>query len=450
MFKAVILMIYLAVVIAIGIKAKATTLKQFILGDRLNTGILVATIVSTFYGASAILGGVSLTYQLGLGVIWFMVPFYLGNVAVIFLIDKISLSGRYTMPDFLGHFYGREFTIASSVLLAILCLIPEEIIAGGKIISAFTPLSLEAAMVLLTIILVGPIAIGGIKADILTDVIQFALMILMLLLILPTIISYPLPAVFSELPEGYLNPFAYISLEEIIIFFILLFFLPVTSAPLYQRFFASASRTSSRRSVLYSILVWIAVDAIIILSGFIAIRMFPGLEDPDMSLIFIGLRLPDLARGIFFVGLLAVIMSTGGSFIQAGASSMVYDVFRQLKPEIGEKKLLGFSRLFVLVLGIMSLGLALWFRMIVPALLFTLKVWIAGILIPTLAALAGIKLSRATAFYCLAGGALACLVWKALKPLPIDALFVGLGFSLLIVMGRKIFGITGHRGETER
>jgi len=95
------LLIYIASVLAIGIKAKATTLEKFILGDTLGTRAMVATIVSSFYGASAILGGVGLTYQMGLGVIWFMVPFYLGSAAVVFLVvEKVARSKRYTLPDF--------------------------------------------------------------------------------------------------------------------------------------------------------------------------------------------------------------------------------------------------------------------------------------------------------------------------------------------------------------
>jgi Na+/proline symporter len=94
------LLIYVAAVMAISIRAKAQTLEKFILGDALDTRAMVATVVSTFYGASAILGAVSLTYQMGLDVLWFMVPFYLGNVAVILLIKRIAGSERYTLPDF--------------------------------------------------------------------------------------------------------------------------------------------------------------------------------------------------------------------------------------------------------------------------------------------------------------------------------------------------------------
>jgi SSS family solute:Na+ symporter len=433
------LVLYIAMTMAIGIRAKATTLEKFIIGDRLGTKALVATIVSTFYGASAVLGGVSLTYQMGLGVIWFMAPFYLGNIATVFLLKKIADSERYTLPDFLGDFYGREFAIASSVLLATLCLIPEEIIAGGKILSTFTSMPVEVAMGIMAFVLVVPVAVGGMKADVMTDIVQFVLMLFMLVMMVPFVLSGLRPGITSGIPEGYLNPFSYISTQEIAIFFILLFFLPITSAPLYQRFFASESEVCSRKSVLYSIAIWMAVDSVVILCGFAALRLFPDLADPDMSLIALGTLLPAAARSIFFVGLLAVIMSTVNSFLQSGASSLAYDVFRHFRPTTSEGQLLALSRLFVIVLGILSLGLALWFQMIVPALLFTLSMWTAGVLVPTLAALTGRKLRRDTALYSLLGGALSSLVWKIVQPFDIDALFVGLGFSLLVAMTSEVF-----------
>jgi len=439
------LLLYIAMTMAIGIRAKATTLEKFILGDRLGTKVLVATIVSTFYGASAILGGVSLTYQTGLGVIWFMVPFYLGNIAVVFLLKKIADSKRYTLPDFLGDFYGKEFAIASSVLLATLCLIPEEIIAGGKILSTFTPMPVEVAMGIMAFILIAPVVIGGMKADVMTDIVQFVLMLFMLAMMVPFVLSDLRPGITSGVPEGYLNPFSFISAQEIAVFFILLFFLPITSAPLYQRFFASESEACSRKAVLYSITIWMAVDAVVILGGFAALRLVPDLADPDMALMALGTALPAAAKSIFFVGLLAAIMSTVNSFLQSGASSLAYDVFRHFRPAISEGRLLTLSRLLVIVLGILSLSLALWFQMIVPALLFTLSMWTAGILVPTLAALTGRKLRKDTALCSLVGGALSSLAWKIVQPFDVDALFVGLGFSLLVAIALEVFHAYAHR-----
>ena len=443
--KEAILMVYIAMTIAIGVRAKATTLDKFIRGDRLGTRALVATIVSTFYGASAVLGGVSLTYQMGLGAIWFMVPFYLGNVVVVLLLKKIAGSERYTLPDFLGDFYGREFAIASSILLATLCLIPEEIIAGGKILSMFTSMPVGMAMGIMAFVLIVPVAIGGMRADVMTDIVQFALMLFTLGIMVPLVFVFSLRLdLTSGIPAGYFNPLSYISVQEIAVFFILLFFLPITSAPLYQRFFASESEACSRKSVLYSIAIWMAIDSIIVLCGFAALRLFPDLADPDMSLIALGTALPVAVKGIFFVGLLAAIMSTVNSFLQSGASSLAYDVFRHFRPVTGEGQLLALSRLFVIVLGLLSLILALWFQMIVPALLFTLSMWTAGILVPTLAALMGWRLRKDTALYSLLGGALSSLAWKIVQPFDVDALFIGLGFSLLVTITSEVFHTHFH------
>jgi SSS family solute:Na+ symporter len=266
----------------------------------------------------------------------------------------------------------------------------------------------------------------------------------MLAMMVPFVLSDLRPDIISGVPAGYLNPFSYISAQDIAVFFILLFFLPITSAPLYQRVFASESEACSRKSMLYSIAIWMAVDAAVILGGFAALRLVPDLADPDMSLIALGAALPVVAKSIFFVGLLAAIMSTVNSFLQSGASSLAYDVFRHFKPATSEGQLLALSRLLVIVLGILSLILALWFQMIVPALLFTLSMWTAGVLVPTLAALMGKKLGKDTALYSLLGGALSSLAWKIVQPFDIDALFVGLGFSLLVAIALEVFHAYAH------
>ena len=44
-----------------------------------------------------------------------------------------------------------------------------------------------------------------------------------------------------------------------------------------------------------------------------ALSLFPNLPDPDLALVALGAVLPGVDKGIFFVGLLAVIMSTANS-----------------------------------------------------------------------------------------------------------------------------------------
>jgi len=418
---------YAALAVLLGVRSRATSLEDFIVGDSLRERMMVPTVVSTFYGASAILGGTSLVYQMGLSALWFMVPFYLGSVIAVILLGCVVRSKTYTLPDFLGGFYGPGFAVSAALLLVSLCLVPEEIIAGGKLLSSFTSVSAPVGMVITTFVVAVPVLLGGMRADVSTDVVQFVLMGLMLVMLIPVVVG-SLP---TELPPGYGDPLWALSPQQMGVFFVSLLFLPITSAPLYQRFFASESESVARRSLLTSIGVWIAIDSLVLLAGLAALHVAPGLPDPDLALVTLGARLPLAARLLFILGSLAAILSTVNSFLQSGASSLAYDVLQHLQPSLREKKLLAMSRLFVVLLSLTSLGLALWFQEIVPALLFTLSMWTAGMAVPTLAALTERQLSRMAALSSLWCGVLSSVTWKIWHPLPVDPLFVGLAGSAL-------------------
>jgi Na+/proline symporter len=412
------------------------SLKSFAVADKtLSFPLLTATIVAMFYGSSAIIGGVSLAYQLGLGVLWFMVPFYLGNLALILFLKKIKDSDAYTLPDFLKGFYGSRVAATAALLLAVLCLVPESIIGAGKILLLFSPLSLELSMVLITSVVVVYTLMGGMRSVVYSDFLQFFLMVAAMFVIVPFAVGYN-PFFMQVLPPESYNPFAIISIQEILVWCTLLFFLPITSSPLYQRIFASSKGVSIKKVLILSVLIWALIDLTIIISGMVASASF-SLDDPDMALLKLGEKvLPYGLQILFFIGLLAAIMSTADSFLHGGATSLAYDFFGGLR-RLSERRLLLLSRLCVALLGIISLIIALAFREIIPALIFLLTVWISGILIPTMAALLGYKLRERAALGCMVLGALSSTIWKAFPLAGVDPLFVGLGVSIVAALVLK-------------
>jgi Na+/proline symporter len=423
---------YFLVLLLIGWRSrKIRSGEDFVLaGRRIGFSMLIATVVATFYGASAVIGGAGITYRIGLGVLWFMIPFYLGNIAVILVSPRIQRSNSLTLPGFLGEFYTSRVVVASSLLLAGLCLIPASIIAGGKIIQLITPLSLASGMFLICAIIVVYTILGGMRSVVISDMIQFALMLLALLVLVPyffmsTSIS------FGKLPHAFWNPFGYLSIQEIFVWCILLFFLPITCAPLYQRIFATMNGVSVRKALLISLMIWIIIDAIILSAGLIS-RINYELADPDQAIIALALnRLPKILQVIFFVGFLSAIMSTGDSFLHSGASSLAYDVYRRISQKNSEIGIVNMSRILVAVLGIISLLLALYFKEIVPALIFTLTVWISGMLVPTIAVLFHLRLKENAALFSIIAGSVTAVFWKFFPLLDVDPLFVGLTCSLI-------------------
>ncbi len=414
---------------------KTKTLSEFMLaGKNLSFWVLVASIATTFYGATAILGGAELSFYFGLGALWFMIPFYLGNILVFYFIGRIEKSQAETLPDFLGQFYGSKTVVASALLLSFLCLVPGSIIAAGKIMHFIQPVSPEFWMTAVTAVITVYTLLGGMRAVSYSDVLQFVIMIAGLLILLPFALQYS-PDFINQIPAESKNPFSYSSMfpQNALRWAILLLFLPITSAPLYQRFFATQPKVNRKKAIVYTILFYMIVDVIVLTSGLIAQANAETLgiseENADIAFIILGLTiLPAPIKILFSLGMLAAIMSTADSWLHAGGSSLAHDVLRKLS-KTSEEKLVVASRILILALGLVSLALALYFNDFLTALTFLLTVWISGILVPTLAILSNKKITEKSAFYAIIAGGLSSIIWGLINPLPIDPLFVGLAFS---------------------
>ncbi|MCK4301056.1 MAG: hypothetical protein KAX80_16070, partial [Planctomycetes bacterium] len=78
--------------IGLWVSNRSKSFSEFtVAGRSLKYPQLTATMVATFYGATALLGVAGLAYSSGVGAIWFCAPFYVGNLLVaFFLVKRIS------------------------------------------------------------------------------------------------------------------------------------------------------------------------------------------------------------------------------------------------------------------------------------------------------------------------------------------------------------------------
>ena len=109
-------------------------------------------------------------------------------------------------------------------------------------------------------------------------------------------------------------------------------------------------------------MIWVIISlwgAVFI--GLIGLALFKGLPDPEkvMPLLAIGL-LPEWATGVVIAAITAAIMSTADSQLLVATSSVVEDVYHKLiNQNASQKKLVRYSRFFVLLLSIVAFLLAL-------------------------------------------------------------------------------------------
>jgi len=312
-----------------------------------------------------------------------------------------------------------------------LCLVPESIIAAGKLMHYLYPLSVELWMTLVALVVITYTLLGGLRAIAYSDVLQFMLMVAALAVVVPYAIAYS-PDFIAKTPGENLSPIPYLRMfpQDAIRWTILLVFMPITAAPLYQRFFASMPSVNKKKAILYSVAIYFAIDMIVLCAGMIAAANSEALgiteANADIALLILGFNiLSKPLRILLALGLLAAIMSTADSWTHSGASSLSYDLLRRMG-NFSEKTLILASRFFVFALGLLSLILALYFQDIITALVFLLTVWTSGILLPTLAALSGRRLSERAALASIFVGGTSSILWGLYPLYAIDPLFVGL------------------------
>jgi SSS family solute:Na+ symporter len=129
-------------------------------------------------------------------------------------------------------------------------------------------------------------------------------------------------------------------------------------------------------------------------------------------------------------------MSSADTTILSASVILTTDIIARVRPSLSEKKILLFSRLGVLVLGLISLGLALVLKGVINALLFAYTIYTCGIILPIAIGFYKhkIKVTPAGALAAIIGGGLLGLASKiwSVPYLYLGALFLS-GILLLVV-----------------
>lgn len=377
----------------------------FSAGKRITSPILVATLVSTFYGLGALFGTGEVGYMSGIVAIFsFSLPFYLMFILMALLAPKIRDRNpeARTMVDIMGETYGKGTRIISALTSFLYSTNTMEIMGMGFIFSLFFNIPFIWGVILGTVLSLIYTFFGGLKADILSDLVQFSLMLFALGI--ATMISWSsmggISGVFQGLsqftggdPSSYFHPFGgFLTLPLFLVYGVSA--LAVLGDPaFFQRIFASASGKEIRRGFLLGIPLWLSFDLCVTLLGIMAAAAtglgLIGSTHPDEGILaIVGNFLPPGLIGLFVAGLFATAMSTADSYFLVSGGNLVYDIFRPLfRPKMEDQKLTRYTRLGVLISAAISLALVFFFGRIVGVWVFQASLIINSVLVPLYGAL---------------------------------------------------------------
>ncbi len=439
---------YFLAVLVIGFLSRSKSeAGDFLLAGRsLTLPLFVMTLVSTWYGG--ILGVGEFSYLYGISN-WVVqgVPYYIFAVVFALLLAKrIRASNLVTIPDKLHAAYDLRTAMLGSFLTFILMTPAPYVLMLAVLLQLVTGWSLLACVLIGTVATTIYLFFGGFRADVNTDVFEFILMFLGFAVILP--FAYEkfggIEFIRTHVPPLHLTWHGGNSIQFILVWFFIALWTLVDPA-FHQRCYAARSGEVAQKGILVSIIFWFVFDAMTATAGLYARAALPNLSQPVMAFPMLAeFTLPPIAKGMFYIGMLATIMSTMNTLAFVSATSLGRDIVWRLRPRTEGAQPIRYTQWGLIVTAALSVVIALAIPSVIKQWYTIGTVVIPGLLIPLVTSyFERWKAPARYAFWAMLLGWLTSLAWliagwrqhigaSDAYPLGIEPMYPGLMVSIVV------------------
>jgi SSS family solute:Na+ symporter len=442
--------VYMLAVIGVGyyFHLRNRTAEDYYVGGRsIGPAHVGLSVAATDVGGGFSIGLGGLGYAMGLSGSWLLFTGLIGAwMAAVFLIPRIKRvdvqQGMMTYPDFLRFRYGKQVAMVAALIsgLGYLGFTSGQILAGAKLMSGsminWTPPGMDgmtfAVLIIGTVIVVYTV-LGGLKAVIYTDTVQWiVLMVGLVVFAIPfTLFEVGGIAGLKEaLPASH---FSLLNLTplDFINWFITIAPIWVVGMTLYQRMFATRSTRDAQKAWFIAGLFEYPLMAFSgVILGLMSRVLFPGIDAELGVPRLLTEVLPIGIAGIVVASYFSAIMSTADSCIIASSGNVVGDILQRSRWKIRTPGMVvRASQVVTLVLGVVAIVIASRFTMVLDAILQAYAFLVSGLFVPTLGAYFWSGASARGAFWGMITGGGTTLLLLATgipSPLGLDASFWGI------------------------
>jgi SSS family solute:Na+ symporter len=359
------LAVYAAALLAIGRSTRTTARLDYLLaGRRLTTGPFVATLVATWYGG--VLGVGEYSYRFGISN-WLVmgVPYYLAALLFAFVLARRARSSAaLSIPDQLKATYGPAAGRVGALLVLLMAIPAAYMLMLGDLLEIYLGMPLVLAVVAGTAFTIVYVAAGGFRSVVSTNILQFVLMYLGFMVVLPVALHHAggLGAVWAALPAANRSWDGGLGAQAVVVWYFIAM-QTLVEPTFYQRCYAAETPAVARRGVLISVAFWVLFDFLTTFTGLTAKALMPHLANPVLSYPELGrLVLPSAANALFAVGMFATVMSTAHSYLFLAAATIGHDVVPELAAKVDERR---WTMAGLALTGAAAIALALALRSVV-------------------------------------------------------------------------------------
>jgi SSS family solute:Na+ symporter len=457
-----IFIIYFAAMLGVGIYfyVKNKSVDDYYVGGRnMGSWHIGLSVVATDVGGGFSIGLGGLGFAIGIAGSWMLftglIGAWLSAVVLIPTVSKLSTQLKlFTFPQVFEHFYSARVAWMAGIISAIgyIGFTSSQLLAGAKLASAtFMEIDLQTALIIMGTIAVLYTGIGGLKAVIYTDTVQWIILMLGLIGIGIPFAYYEIGGIVAI--KHSLGP-EFLSLQNVrwqdlinwAITIIPIWFVGMT---LYQRIYASKSEAQAKKAwFIAGIFEWPLMAFMGIALGlFSRVAFEQGMFsefgyaaksaiDGEMGLpLLLNKVLPVGLTGLMLSAYFSAILSTADSTLMAASGNVQTDIIQKIfKRNSSKKAILRQSQIITLVIGVLALLLASQMTNVLELMLYSYAFMVSGLFVPVIAILLLKKPNSKAAIAAMiigGGTTIALIISKIPLPLELDANIFGICASIL-------------------
>lgn len=454
-----IFVLYMLSVLSVGVYflKRNKSQEDYYVGSREMTSLHIGlSVVATDVGGGFSIGLGGLGFLIGLSGSWMLFTGIIGAwISAIVLIPQIyPLAKKHnflSFPEVLNYYYNGKVAILAGIisLIGYIGFTSSQVLAGAKLAAAtFPSITIADAVLLMGVVVIVYTVLGGLKAVIYTDTIQWIILMVGLILV-----GIPLgfvkvggwESIRTYLPDNFLS-LTNISVVQFVNWLITIVPIWFVGMTLYQRIYASKDEKTAKKAwFIAGLFEWpiMAFMGITLgLLGRVAFEqgMFTEFGYAPGSPIDEEIGLPLLLTHIFPIGLMGLlmssyfsaIMSTADSCLMAASGNFTTDILRLSKNNTRSIK---YSQLTTLVIGTLAIFLATMMQNVLDLMLYSYAFMVSGLFVPVLGTLFLKKPSAKAALYSMlfgGGTTLVLILTEFTLPFGLDANFFGITLSAIV------------------
>lgn len=399
-----------------------------LMGRQLSLPFFVATLVAAWYGG--VMGVTQIAFEQGIynfftqGLFWYIT--YI--IFALYFVKKIRSQGAMTLPDLVKNVYGHKSARLTAFFVFCKTLPISYAISLGILLQLLLPLPL----IITTALGVGVVAlysaIGGLRAVVYSNVVQFVLMCtgLASVLIFSLFEFGGFSFLQNNLPAQHFNVCGSHTIATTLVWFFIACSATFINPAFYQRCFAAKSTKVATIGILISTLIWFAIDVCTTFGAMYARAIIPEADSLHAYITYGIQLLPVGFRGLLIASILATILSTLDSFLFITSSTLYYDfkILKNSRPYIA-----------VLLTATLTIALSAFFEGNIEKVWFICKSYFSACLVlPILFGYFIPRLANDNVFYL--SGICSCIcmtIWELyFTHTNIDSFYIGCGISACV------------------